>query len=171
MKKKSGKKVGDSERLNIDKIFCNLKELYTSGTTRSEMINWTPLMLRVKISIWPPTPVKIVKVIAFHLLFRRSRSFFGRCRSLFGRSRPKSERDLPKSERDLPKSKRLIENGLLRTFQKANGTFQKANGTFQKANRTFQKANRTFQKANGKQFLSRFSGGGGQIEFSPSTRY
>ena len=24
-KKKSGKKVGDSERLNIDKIFCNLK--------------------------------------------------------------------------------------------------------------------------------------------------
>ena len=118
-------------------------------------------MLRVKISIWPPTPVKIVKEIAFRLLFRRSRSFFGRCRSLFGRSRPKSERDLPKS-------KRLIENGLLRTFQKANGTFQKANGTFQKANRTFQKANRTFQKANrtfqkanGKQFLSRFQGGGG----------
>ena len=44
-------------------LLCNaicLKELYTSGTTLSEMINWTPLSneLRGKIRFGPPPPWK-----------------------------------------------------------------------------------------------------------------
>ena len=117
-KKKSGKKVGDSERLNIDKIFCNLKELYTSGTTLSEMINWTPLSneLRGKIRFGPPPPWKSwkkllsVRFLEGPVRILEGPAHFGRSRSHFGRSRSHSGRSW--------------------TFQKANGTFQKANGTF-----------------------------------------
>ena len=50
-------------------LLCNtLKELYTSGTTLSEMINWTPLSNKLR-KIWPTTP---------RSHFIRSRSYFRR---------------------------------------------------------------------------------------------
>ena len=55
LQKRESRGIGDRLLLSRDN---RLKELYTSGTTLSEMINWTPLSneLRGKIRFGPPPP-------------------------------------------------------------------------------------------------------------------
>ena len=94
----------------IELIALYLKELFTSGTTLSEMMNWTPLSneLRGKIRFGPPTPWKSwKKLLSVRFLVGPVRFLEGPVRFLEG-------------------PVRFLDG----TFQKANGTFQKMNGTF-----------------------------------------
>ena len=152
----------------------SLKELYTSDTTLPQMIDLTP----PSNELWgknrsdPPPWKSWKKLLSVRILYGPVRNLYGPVRLLNGPVRICTVPFAFWTVRFFFSNAHAgARGGGLNFFFKSLRAPSARSRTVEMANGTVQIANGTVQNANGKQLLSRLSVGGGQIEFSPITRY